>query len=153
MPFALHLPFGSTGLKVGNRLKGFGLAASSLFGCTLSRCPRISCVSSPNYSHNARNPLSQPWNFTLVFYFTLGWSDLLPSVCPPSTKHLLTNFPRCVDSQPCCSMNSSTLNRLSSKCFNTSNFPAFQCSSSRRLPAAGSSGCRRSSHRESLTTQ
>ena len=100
MPFALHLPFGSTGLKVGNRLKGFGLAAFSLFGCTLSRCPRISCVSSPNYSHSARNPLSQPWqfHFGLLLHFRLvrpaplsmpsinqALVDKLPSLCRLAT--------------------------------------------------------------------
>ena len=40
-------------------------------------------------------------------------SDLLPSVWPPSTKHLFTNFPRSVDSQPCLLMKSSTYYLLS----------------------------------------
>ena len=111
IPFALHLPFGSTGLKVGNRLRGNG--------CTL--LPIL-----PYHSVHAFLVLLLPIADTTLITFlhnpgNITWSrvasvikisDLFPSVWPPSTRHLFTNLPRSVDSQPCCFMNSSTCSKL-----------------------------------------
>ena len=113
IPFALHLPFGSTGLNVGNRL---GVQRQVFCWQTILLLPY----------HSVHAFLVLPFptaNTTLIalfhhpdrFLVTLASqeSDLLPSVWPPSTKHLLTNFPRSVDSQPCLLMKSSTYYLLS----------------------------------------